>query len=176
MKYISTRDRNKTYSAAEAVVKGISDDGGLIVPSSFPIIDKKLLDELCAMDYPERAAKVLSLYMEEFSYDELCDYTRKAYSRFDGDPCPLVKVEDGLFVLELWHGPTYAFKDMALTVLPYLMTASKKKSATTAKPSFWWPPAATRARRRWKGSRTWKARKSSCSIPKKASVQCRSCR
>ena len=133
MKYISTRDRNKTYSAAEAVVKGISDDGGLIVPSSFPIIDKKLLDELCAMDYPERAAKVLSLYMEEFSYDELCDYTRKAYSRFDGDPCPLVKVEDGLFVLELWHGPTYAFKDMALTVLPYLMTASKKKIGDNSK-------------------------------------------
>lgn len=128
MKYVSTRDRMRTYSAAEAIVKGISDDGGLIVPSSFPILNDEKLDALCAMDYPERAASVLKEYLDEFSYEELLDYARKAYSRFDGDdPCPLVKVEDGLFVLELWHGPTYAFKDMALTLLPYLMVASKKK-------------------------------------------------
>lgn len=128
MKYVSTRDRMRTYSAAEAIVKGISDDGGLIVPSSFPILNEEKLDALCTMDYPERAATVLKDYLDEFSYEELLDYARKAYSRFDGDdPCPLVKVDDGLFVLELWHGPTYAFKDMALTLLPHLMVASKKK-------------------------------------------------
>ena len=127
MKYISTRDCSKVFTAAEAIVKGISDDGGLIVPSSFPLIDGKMLDELIESDYPERVAKVLSLYMDEFSYDELLGYTRAAYSRFDGDPCPVVKIEDGEFVMELWHGPTCAFKDMALTVLPYLMTASKRK-------------------------------------------------
>lgn len=134
MKYLSTRDSSKVYTAAEAIVKGISDDGGLIVPSSFPIIDGKLLDKLCDMDYPERAATVLGMYLEEFSYDELLDYARKAYSRFDGDdPCPLVKVEDGLYMLELWHGPTFAFKDMALTLLPYLLVASKKKLGDNGK-------------------------------------------
>lgn len=134
MKYISTRNRNRVYTGAEAIVKGISDDGGLIVPSSFPIIDGAKLDELCEMDYPERAAEVLSMYLDEFTRDELLDYARKAYSRFDGDdPCPLVKVEDGLFMLELWHGPTYAFKDMALTLLPYLMVASKRKLGDTSK-------------------------------------------
>ena len=128
MKYVSTRDRMRTYSGAEAIVKGISDDGGLIVPSSFPVLDDAKMDALLGMDYPERAASVLAEYLDEFSYDELLGYARKAYSRFDGDdPCPLVKVDDGLYMLELWHGPTYAFKDMALTLLPYLMVASKKK-------------------------------------------------
>ena len=128
MKYVSTRDRMRTYSAAEAIVKGISDDGGLIVPSSFPVLDGAKIEELLAMDYPERAASVLAMYLDGFSYEELLGYTRKAYSRFDGeDPCPLVKVDDDLFMLELWHGPTYAFKDMALTLLPHLMVASKRK-------------------------------------------------
>lgn len=127
MNYISTRDRSRTFTAAEAIVKGISDDGGLIVPSSFPLIDQKLFDELAAADYPERAAKVLSLYLDDFTEEELLDYARAAYSRFDGDPCPVVKIEDGLYIAELWHGPTCAFKDMALTLLPYLLTASKRK-------------------------------------------------
>lgn len=127
MNYISTRDRSRTFTAAEAIVKGISDDGGLIVPSSFPLIDQKLFDELAAADYPERAAKVLSLYLDDFTEEELLGYARAAYSRFDGDPCPVVKIEDGLYIAELWHGPTCAFKDMALTLLPYLLTASKRK-------------------------------------------------
>lgn len=133
MKYVSTRDSRKSFSASEAIVKGISDDGGLFVPSSFPAIDTKFIDTLIPMSYPERVAKILSLYMDEFSEEELLGYAEKAYSRFDGDPCPLVKIEDGLYMLELWHGPTFAFKDMALTLLPYLMTASKKKLGMTEK-------------------------------------------
>lgn len=127
MKYISTRNAEVFYSAPEAIVKGIADDGGLFVPSSFPTIDSKFIEEFEELSYPERVAKVLHLYMDEFSYDELCSYAEKAYSRFDGDPCPVVKIEDALFVMELWHGPTFAFKDMALTMLPHLMVASKKK-------------------------------------------------
>ncbi len=133
MKYTSTRDNSKVFSASEAIVKGISDDGGLFVPSSFPVLDENLIAELTNLDYPERAAKILAMYLDDFSYEELLDYTQKAYSRFDGDPCPLIKVEDGLFVMELWHGPTCAFKDMALTLLPYLMVASKKKQGNTNK-------------------------------------------
>ncbi|MBO5777380.1 MAG: threonine synthase, partial [Clostridia bacterium] len=127
MKYVSTRDKSALYSAPETIVKGIADDGGLFVPSSFPTIDKEFIDSFEELSYPERVAKVLNLYMDEFSYEELLSYANKAYSRFDGDPCPVVKIEDSLFVMELWHGPTFAFKDMALTMLPHLMVASKKK-------------------------------------------------
>lgn len=127
MKYTCTRNSNVAISASEAIVKGISDDGGLFVPSSFPILSIDDIDALIGLDYAERCAKILSLYFDEFSYEELLTYTQRAYSRFDGDPAPLVKVEDGLFMLELWHGPTSAFKDMALTVMPHLLTASKRK-------------------------------------------------
>lgn len=127
MKYTCTRNSNVAISASEAIVKGISDDGGLFVPSSFPILSLEDIEALIDLDYAERCAKILSLYLDEFSYEELLGYARKAYSRFDGDAAPLVKVEDGVYMLELWHGPTSAFKDMALTLMPYLLTASKKK-------------------------------------------------
>ncbi len=133
MKYISTRDASKSFSASEAIVKGISDDGGLFVPSSFPAINKDFIEKLIPLEYSERVAKVLALYMDEFTEDELKDYAKKAYSRFDGDPCPVVKVGSGVYTLELWHGPTFAFKDMALTLLPHLLTASKKKLGRTDK-------------------------------------------
>ena len=127
MKYTSTRDTKKVFSASEAIVKGISDDGGLFVPSSFPVLDHDLIVDLTYLDYTERAAKILSMYMDDFSYEELLEYTKKAYSRFDGEPCPVVKIEESLYMLELWHGPTFAFKDVALTLLPHLLVASKKK-------------------------------------------------
>lgn len=128
MKYTCTRNSKIEISASEAIVKGISDDGGLFVPSSFPILSLADIENLIPLDYPERAAKILSMYMDEFSFEELLGYAKRAYNRFDDDAvCPLIKVEDGLYMLELWHGPTCAFKDIALTVLPYLLTASKKK-------------------------------------------------
>ncbi len=127
MDFISTRNASLKVSGCTAIVKGISDDGGLFVPSSFPIIEKNEWDELISSSYPERAALVMSKYLTEFTYDELLEITSKAYSRFSGDPAPLVKTNDDEYVLELWHGPTSAFKDMALTVLPYLLTYSKKK-------------------------------------------------
>lgn len=131
MKYTCTRNSKIEISASEAIVKGISDDGGLFVPSSFPILSLDDISALIDLDYAERSAKILSMYLDDFSYEELLEYTQKAYSRFDGDACPVVKVEDGLYMLELWHGPTCAFKDVALTLLPYLLTASKKKLGRT---------------------------------------------
>ena len=127
MKYVSTRNKNVKVSGAEAIVQGISVDGGLFVPESFPVLSEEDIKSLCQMDYPERAAKIMSLYLDEFSYEELHDITKKAYSTFDGDPCPLVNIDENMNMLELWHGPTCAFKDMALTVLPYLLTQSKRK-------------------------------------------------
>ncbi len=69
----------------------------------------------------------MSLYLDDFSYEELLRYAEDAYQRFDGDPCPLVNIDEGLYILELWHGPTYAFKDLALTMLPKLLNAAKQK-------------------------------------------------
>ena len=127
MDFISTRNHSLKISGSAAIVKGISDDGGLFVPSSFPTIDKADWDKLLVSNYPERAALVMSKYLTDFTYDELLDVCQKAYSKFDGDPAPLVKTGDNDYVLELWHGPTSAFKDIALTVLPYLLTLSQKK-------------------------------------------------
>ena len=133
MDFISTRNHSIRLSGSAAIVKGISDDGGLFVPSSFPTIDNADWEKLLSSDYAERAALVMGKYLTDFTYDELLDICKKAYSKFDGDPAPVVKTGDIDYVLELWHGPTSAFKDIALTVLPYLLTLSKKKLGTTDK-------------------------------------------
>lgn len=128
MNYISTRNKNIVRTAAQAIVEGIAPDGGLYVPQSFPTLDAKEWEELYAMDYNGRAAYVLSKFLDGYTLEELSDYTQDAYARFYGDdPCPLTALGDGLYVLELWHGPTCAFKDMALTVLPHLLTAGRRK-------------------------------------------------
>lgn len=128
MKYISTRNNKIAVSASQAIVNGISSDGGLYVPSSFPTISIAEIKDLSSKSYPERAAYVMAKYLSDFSYEELLEYCEKAYERFeDNDPCPLVQIDSGFSILELWHGPTHAFKDMALTVMPYLMTAARKK-------------------------------------------------
>lgn len=120
MKFISTRGQ-ETVTGAEAVVKGLADDGGLFVPERFPAVSQEELEAMLSMDYPERAALILGKYFDEYDKEEMTEALRQAYAQFDGDPAPLVKIEDGLFLLELFHGPTCAFKDMALTVLPYLL-------------------------------------------------------
>ncbi len=127
MYFISTRGGEKV-TGAQAIVKGLADNGGLYVPESFPKITTEELESMAEMSYPERAAFVLGKYLaEELGADYLKEICEKAYSTFEGnDPVPLVKVdgETGLYVLELFHGPTCAFKDMALTVLPYLLKKS----------------------------------------------------
>lgn len=126
MDFFSTRGEGPV-SGAKAIVNGIAKDGGLYVPSFFPKLNKEDLADLAELEYYERAAYIMSLYLTDFTYEELKEYTKKAYDRFDGDPAPLVKVDDGIYIMELWHGPTFAFKDVALTMLPHLMTGSKKK-------------------------------------------------
>ena len=121
MYFISTRGKGRV-TGAEAVVQGLAEDGGLFVPEKFPALSAEEMERMLTMDYPERAALVLSKYFDEYDKDELLSALKKAYSQFDdGDAAPLVKVENGMFMLELYHGPTCAFKDMALTVLPYLL-------------------------------------------------------
>lgn len=118
MRYISTQNKSVSVSAAEAVVRGISPEGGLFVPEDFPRLDVAALNGL---SYAEIAEKVLALY---FDFD-VSGVAQAAYSTFDGEPAPVVRLKDGLFVTELWHGPTLAFKDMALTVLPRLLVRAK---------------------------------------------------
>ncbi len=134
MQYVSTRAKNNVVESAQAIVKGLSEDGGLFVPSEFPTITKEELLAMQDMEYSDRAAVVLSKYLTDFTLDELKEYTAKAYARFyDDDPCPLVAIDEKTYILELWHGPTCAFKDMALTLLPHLMVASRKKIGETGK-------------------------------------------
>ncbi len=120
MNFISTRGGEKV-SAARAIVKGLADDGGLFVPEKFPCVTEAEMAEMIEASYPERAAKVLKKYLAEYDEKELLCACEKAYAKFEGDPAPLVRLDDGVYMLELWHGPTCAFKDMALTLLPYLL-------------------------------------------------------
>ncbi|MBQ1264521.1 MAG: threonine synthase [Oscillospiraceae bacterium] len=131
MQYLSTRDASLRFTAAQAIVQGLSRDGGLFLPQDVPALTQDDLRRLAAMPYAKRAASVMKLYLEEFSEEELLSFAEKAYGRtkFDTDAvAPLVSVREGTHVLELWHGPTCAFKDMALQMLPYLLTASLKKT------------------------------------------------
>ena len=128
MKYISTRNARHSVSGTEAILTGISPDGGLFVPESFPQVTMQDIRNMEEMTYAERAAFVMGLYLDEFSEEELLAIANRAYSRFDDeDACPLTKIDEGAFILELWHGPTFAFKDVALTVLPQLISACREK-------------------------------------------------
>ena len=121
MIFISTRGGEKV-TGAEAIVKGLSDNGGLFVPEKFPQVSKEEMQEMLYMNYPERAATVLHKYLDDYDKAELLQACESADAKFEGpDPAPLVRIEDGIYILELFHGPTCAFKDMALTVLPYLL-------------------------------------------------------
>jgi len=132
MKYLSTRDASLRKSAAEAIVMGLARDGGLYTPVEFPALPQGALVELMNMTYPQRAAYVMKLYLDEFTEEELKSFTEKGYAcpeKFDTDAvAPVVTLNENTSVLELWHGPTCAFKDMALQMLPYLLSASLKKT------------------------------------------------
>ena len=127
MEFISTRGGEKV-TGAKAIVQGLASDGGLFVPVSFPQVSDEELSAMELMSYPERAAFVLGKYLaDELGADYLKEICEKAYSTFTGnDPAPLVKIDNGFYILELFHGPTCAFKDMALTVLPYLLKRSQE--------------------------------------------------
>ncbi len=120
MKFLSTRGL-EIENAASAIVKGLSDDGGLFVPQRFPNLFEKI-DQMVEMDYAERAAIVIGSYLEEYDQEELVKACKSAYAKFDDcDGAPIVKIDENTFIMELFHGPTLAFKDVALSILPYLL-------------------------------------------------------
>ncbi|MBD9017262.1 MAG: threonine synthase [Coprococcus comes] len=126
--YKSTRDAEKTVTASQAILKGLADDGGLFVPVSIPKLPVSL-GELKEMTYQETAYTVMKEFLTDFTEEELKSCIAKAYdSKFDTEEiAPLAKVEDAYY-LELFHGVTIAFKDMALSILPHLLTTSAKKN------------------------------------------------
>jgi len=127
MPFISTRGA-EAVSAPEAIVRGIAPDGGLYAPVSLPQLTKADFAALAQMDYPARAARVLAWLLDGFSEEELLPMAKAAYSRFDTPAvAPIQALPGNRYVLELFHGPTLAFKDMALQFLPWLMTASARK-------------------------------------------------
>ena len=131
MLYTSTRDKSVKVESAYAIAQGISKDGGLFVPTEIPQIDKSFIDSLVPLSYIERAKKVLSLYLTDFTAEEIDMCVSGAYAegKFSSSKvAPVKKIKEGENILELWRGPTCAFKDMALQLLPYLLTVSAKKT------------------------------------------------
>lgn len=131
MSYTSTRNINVEIPASLAIKQGISEDGGLFVPVKLPNITAIEISKMCKMNYNERATYILSQILDDYSENEISECVNKAYTteKFGfSNPTPLVKLNNNSFMLELWHGPTCAFKDMALQILPHLTTLAIKKT------------------------------------------------
>lgn len=129
--YISTRGNYNKISAAQAINLGMVPKGGLFVPKQIPLFSKEEIREMKGLPYGEVAQKILSLYLDDFTNDEIKDCINNVYNQNNfGHPAiaPLVKLKDNTYILELWHGPTAAFKDLALQLMPLLLTKSIAKT------------------------------------------------
>lgn len=135
MKYSSTRDSNVAISASEAVTRGISADGGLFVPTELPRIPLDEIGKMAGEIYVKRAENILGRFFTDFTAEELNSCVTGAYGdNFSSEKiAPVVKIKDGTYILELFKGPTCAFKDMALQILPRLLTVSSGKAAKGTK-------------------------------------------
>ena len=131
MKFVSTRgEYTERVSSAFAIKSGLAEDGGLFMPESIPQLSSDELKMLSKRDYPERAAYIIGKFLTDYTYDELLADAKEAYSpeRFSPSPAPIKQVDEKIFALELWHGPTCAFKDMALQIMPRLFVRALRKT------------------------------------------------
>lgn len=131
MLYESTRGGLKGLTSAQAIKMGISNDGGLFVPENVVKFSQEQIRNLAGMSYQERAIEILKCYLDDYSLEEIRDCVNKAYTaeKFGGEAiAPLHKLNENTYVLELWHGPTCAFKDMALQILPHFLVKAVKKT------------------------------------------------
>ena len=131
MMFFSTRDsEKKLFTAAQAIKQGLALDGGLFVPEEIPEVSLDEINALSKKSYPELAATILSKFLSDYTYEEILDDAQKAYSSesFPDGAAPLNKVKDGMYSLELWRGPTAAFKDMALQIMPRLLSRALVKT------------------------------------------------
>ncbi len=130
MLYNSTRNKSVSVKSSEAIVKGLSSDGGLFIPESIPVISESNINLMADMNYLERAREIIGRFLTDFTDEELLSCINKAYTKekFETENiAPVYKLNGEQYILELWHGPTCAFKDMALQILPHLLTTSSKK-------------------------------------------------
>jgi len=133
--YQSSRGKYSSISAAEAIKMGIAPDGGLFVPDFIPSLTDDIFAGMECLSYQERAKKILASYLSDFSAEEIAHCVNGAYNsnNFDNDKiAPLVELKENVYIQELWHGPTCAFKDMALQILPYLLTTSMRKTGESS--------------------------------------------
>ena len=130
MNYISTRGNNQKMTSAQAIIAGLADDGGLFVPDELPQVDMEFIKGLTKLSYQERAAKVMGLYLTDYTDEEIKGCVERAYGggKFDDAAVAPLNIMEDVSVLELWHGPTSAFKDMALQLLPQLLSTALKKT------------------------------------------------
>ena len=131
MNYLSTRNRDLRMNASEAIAKGLAPDGGLLTPAVLPRLPASAVEKMREMSYQQRVVYILNSFLEGFAASELTTYAAEAYGggKFSHeDVAPVRKLDDNTYCLELWHGPTCAFKDMALQILPHLLTASLDKN------------------------------------------------
>ena len=131
MNYKSTRDVKVNVPSAYAISQGLSADGGLFVPDSLPKLSEEKIMSLCDMSYAERAYEIFKLFLTDFTDDEIKHCVNGAYNDRNFATDNIAEISHlipGTYILELWHGPTCAFKDMALQILPYLLTTSAKKT------------------------------------------------
>ncbi len=133
VKYISTRGNEQRMTAAGAILSGLADDGGLFVPTELPQVSMDFIAGLRGLSYEERAQRVLGCFLTDYSEDELHGCVQRAYGggKFDTDRIAPLTIFDDAAALELWHGPTSAFKDMALQLLPQLLSVALKKTGET---------------------------------------------
>ena len=126
--YKSTRGKEEAVTASMAILKGLSEDGGLFVPTEIPKLDVPM-DKLAQMSYQETAYEVMKRFLTDFTEEELKNCISRAYDdKFDTKTIAPLHEADGVYFLELYHGATIAFKDMALSILPHLMTTAAKKN------------------------------------------------
>ena len=126
--FSSTRNPQEKVTASQAILKGLADDGGLFVPNEIPALEVSV-EELAKMSYQETAYEVMKLFLTDFTEEELKNCINRAYdSKFDTEEIVPIVEADGAYYLELFHGSTIAFKDMALSILPHLLTTAAKKN------------------------------------------------
>ena len=131
MMFFSTRDpEKKLFKASEVIKNGLAADGGLFVPDSIPTVSIDEIANIAKMDYAKRAATILSMYLSDYTYEELLEDATNAYCKesFPDGAAPLKKINNNTYALELWRGPTAAFKDMALQIMPRLLSRALVKT------------------------------------------------
>ena len=130
MKFVSTRGLKEKVSAAYAIKCGLAADGGLYMPESIPALTIEEIGALANKTYVERAAYVIGKFLTDYTEEELLEDAKNAYSstKFGNSPAPVKKIDQRIYSLELWHGPTCAFKDMALQIMPHLFVRALRKT------------------------------------------------